>query len=186
MKPLRLSLALALFAAVAVRGQDPKGNEPPKAPEGWKTFTAKDRGYQFHIPADFKRHGTRSPTFKGSGASGRAQVDFFTLADGTVLTVTATNLSGPAVRNMKLDEAVKLMTDNFKEDGGTVAEPKDVTVGPLTGKEFTVTTAKDATRVIVFFVKGRTYMMSVASKDKDKLTGETADTFLKSLAVTGR
>jgi hypothetical protein len=185
-KLLPLSLVLALFAAVAVRGQDPKGNEPPKAPEGWKTFTAKDRSYQFLAPADVKRHGMRSPTFKGSGASGRAQVDYFTLADGTVLTVTATTLSGPAVKNMTLDEAVKLMTDNFKEDGGTVSEPKDVTVGSLAGKEFTVTTAKDATRVTVVFVKGRTYMLSVASKDKDKLAGETADTFLKSLVVGGK
>jgi len=185
-KPLRLSLVLALFATVAVRGQNPKDSEPPKAPEGWKTFTAKDRGYQFFVPAEVKRHGTRSPTFKGSGASGRAQVDYFTLADGTVLTVTATNLSGPAVRNMKLDEAVKLMTDNEKEGGGTVSEPKDVTVGPLAGKEYTITTPKDAMRVNLFFAKGRIYLMSIASKEKDKLTGETADTFLKSLVVAGR
>jgi len=184
---LRLTLALALVATVAtVRAQDAKTNEPPKAPDGWKLLTAKDRSYQFLAPTEVKRHGTRSPTFKGSGASGRAQVDFFTLADGTVLTVTATNLSGPAVRNMTLDEAVKLMTDNDKEGGGTVSEPKDVTAGPLAGKEYTVTTPKDAMRVDLFFVKGHIYLMSVAAKEKDKLTGETADTFLKSLVVTGK
>lgn len=189
MKLLRHSLVLALIAtAAAARAQDAKGtaHEPPKAPEGWKYFTAKDRGYRFLAPTEVKRRGTRSPTFKGSGASGRAQVDFFTLADGTVLTVTATNLSGSAVRNMTLDEAVKLMTDNDKEGGGTVSEPKDVTAGPLTGKEYTVTTSKDAMRVNLFFVKGRIYLLSVAAKDKDKLSGETADTFLKSLVVSGK
>jgi hypothetical protein len=187
-KFLRLSLVLALVVTVAAaRAQDAKGtgNEPPKAPDGWKYFTARDRSYRFLVPDDGK-HGTRDRTFKGSGASGRAQVDYFTLKGDTVLTVTATNLSGPAVRNMKLDDAVKQMIDNEKESGGTVSEPKDVTVGSLVGKEFTVTSPKDATRVNLFFVKGRTYLMSVAAKDKDKLTGETADTFLKSLIVTGK
>ena len=41
-------------------------------------------------------------------------------------------------------------------------------------------------RVNLFFVKGRIYLMSVAAKDKDKLTGDTADTFLKSLVVAGK
>src|SRR5712675_1934475 len=62
---LRLTLVLALIATVSTASaQDAKTNEPPKAPDGWKLFTAKDRGYQFLAPAEVKRHGTRSPTFK--------------------------------------------------------------------------------------------------------------------------
>jgi hypothetical protein len=184
----RTLLALAVCAAAAaLAGAQPPKDPPadaPKPPDGWKSVTAKDGTYQFFFPAQTQRSGTRERTFKRGGVNGRSQTNYCTLADGTTLTAEATNLAGPALKGMKINDVYNLLIDADKENGD-VTEPTEFAAGKLKGREYFVTFKDQSVRrTVLIVVKGRVYQMAVAGPSKDKTTTATADTFLKSLTVT--
>jgi len=188
-KLCRLSLFIILAASVAVAGaQDAKeaSSERPKAPEGWKYVVAKDNSYQFLFPTKTARTGTRERTMNTGGLSGRVQANYCTLRDGMTMTAEATNLSGAALKGLKIADVYKLVLDGEKKDGGEMSEPAEVMVGKLKGQEYTVTSPTSSRRSVLIVVKGRIYHLTVAAKDNAALTSPTADTFLKSLFVVAR
>jgi hypothetical protein len=77
---------------------------------------------------------------------------------------------------------------NADKAGGTdVAEPKEVVIGNLKGREYAFT--KDSLshrKVLVVTRGGRVYELAVGAADKAKTTNEAADTFLKSLVLVAK
>jgi hypothetical protein len=179
----RLSFVLLAVAAAGAAAQTPDPSAQPKAPDGWKYVVAQDGTYQFLFPTETKGSGSRQQTLKRGGVSGRSQVNYCQLADGTVLAVSATNLSGPALKGLKIGDVYNLMIDGDKEDATDVTEPKEIALGKLKGREYSFTKGQNKVRKVLLVVKGRVYELSAVAPDKDKTTAATADTFLKSLAL---
>jgi hypothetical protein len=165
---------------------DPKAppKTPPKAPDGWKYVESKDKSYQFLFPEKSARSGSRESSSRRAGLSLKQQINYAILADGTQLTMTASNMSGSALKGLTIGEVYKNSFEGLKEDNASVSEPKEVEVSGRKGKEVQIS-GKDGIeqRLVLLVVKGRMYEIVVASKDKAKLTGDPADTFLKSLFI---
>lgn len=182
---LRLLAPLAVLVgtfALSTAADDTK--TPPKAPDGWKYVESKDKTYQILFPEKTSRSGSRTSTSNRGGLSLKQQINYATLADGTQLTATVSNMSGSALKGLKIGDVYNNTFQGMKDDGGTVSEPKEFEIAGRKGKEvFHTTKDKTEERLVLLVVKGRTYELLVAAKDKEKLTGETADTFLKSLFI---
>ena len=117
-----------------------------------------------------KTRRSESSSLSIAGLSLKQQINYAALKDGTELTVTVTNMSGAALKGLTIGDVYKNTWDLMKEEGETVSEPKDFEIAGRKGKEVTHTT-KDGVegRLVLLVVKGRTYELSVAAKDKAKL-----------------
>ncbi|QEL15906.1 hypothetical protein PX52LOC_02842 [Limnoglobus roseus] len=173
-------LFVLLSALAVTAADDPK--MPPKAPDGWKYVESKDKAYQILMPTTTTRSGTRTSTSNRGGLSLKQQINYATLADGTQFSATAATMSGAALKGLTIGDVYKKMFEGMAADGGTVSEPKEFEIAGRKGKEV-FHTAKDKSeeRLVLLVGKNRIYEMLVVSKDKTKLTDETANTFLKSL-----
>jgi|GEM_PF-4054585 len=158
----------------------------PRAPEGWKYITAKDGSYQFLFPNETMNSGSREQTSRRAGLASRSQINYCTLKDGTGLVIAASNLSGPALRGLKIGDVYDMMIDGIKDGGNEVSEPKEVPIGNLKGREYIITKGTDIQRKVLLVVKGRVYEMTVLARDKEKTSNATADTFLKSLTLIAK
>jgi hypothetical protein len=179
-------LALVAASLAAARADEPKDTtaELPKAPDGWKYVASKDGTYQFLFPNESKGSGSREQTFRRSGLVGRVQSNYCVTKDDLALAIAATNLSGPALKGLKIGDVYDLMIGADKDAAKDVTDPKEVAVGQLKGREFYMTKGSMVFRKVLLVVKGRVYELTAGAPDKDKTTTDAADTFLKSLVVT--
>ncbi len=183
--------ALVLLAAAQdPPKQDPPKQEPPKdkaepktvkAPEGWLFVKPKDGLYRFLFPKDTKSKETSDRTFNAKDISGKSHISQCTLKDGRELAVVATDLRGPALKDMKIDDVYDLMYDADKEPGAKLSEPQEIQVGRLKGREHYVTKKGEAMRVVVVVVRGRVYQLVVSAPTKKETQDKIADTFVTSL-----
>jgi hypothetical protein len=172
--------SIGLFVlAIAVSAQTP--TEPPKAPTGWKVVQGGDGTYQFFFPAKTTRAGSRTRTIKTSKFSGTAQVTYALTKDGTQYTVEAVNVSGPALKGLKIGDLYDIMIESAKEGGATVSEPQEIQAGKLKGREIAVTKGADVRREAIFVIDNRLISLNIASKNKVVTTSDDATAFLKSL-----
>jgi hypothetical protein len=186
-RQLPVVAVLAAAAALAhAQAPTPSAAGVPKAPKGWKYIAAKDGSYQFLFPTDTPRQGSRERSFQRGDLRGKSQSNYCVLRDGTLLTVTVTDLDGAALQGLKVRQVYDILIDADKEGNNEVSEPQDVMLGQLKAKEYVVTDSRSVRRVVLSVGKGRVYQLSVAAANKAKTTGETADTFLKSLTVTSK
>jgi hypothetical protein len=167
--------------------QDPKPDapkwEPPPTPEGWKAVTSKDGAYLFAFPGTAPRTGTRDRNYTVRGVRERLQVNYCVLKDGTMLEVNAAILTGPGVKGVTVAEVIDGMIDAEKDDGFEVSAPKKVKIGEVEGREYRLVKDKLSRRTVFFFARPRLFLLNVAAEDPAKLDTETADTFLKSMAL---
>jgi hypothetical protein len=178
-----------LAVSVAVAGaQDPKDTpkDKPEAPAGWKYVDSKDGSYQFLFPAETKRAGTRTRTFRGGGLSGSAQTNYCSTKDNLALSISATNLSGASLKGLTIKDVYDKMIDADKEDklNTEVSEAKEFAIGKAKAREYYINNASgEVTRKVLYVVKNRVYELLVTAPTKDATAVEAADTFLKSLVI---
>jgi len=175
---------LLLSTAAVLAGDPPETKELPKPPAGWKYVESKDETYQFLFPAQTPRSGTRDRTYRSGRLSFRVQVNYCVSRDGLTFAAEALNLAGIGVKGLGAKDILKIIVDAEKMDGYDVTEPVEGTVGKLTGNQFYASKGGEARRVMLIGGRGRTYILSVAGKDKANVGGEDADTFLGSLVLT--
>jgi hypothetical protein len=178
----------ALLAAAQEPKQDPpKGDkEKPKvvkAPDGWRFVKPKDQSYAVLFPRDVDGQEQTERSFKQNGFIGKSQINSCTLKDGRELIVIGTTLSGPATKDLKINDVYDLFYDLDKEPGAKLSEPKEVPVGVRKGREHYVTKKTEVERNVVVVVRGRVYQLVVIAKTKEATQDKTADTFLTSLIL---
>jgi hypothetical protein len=184
---MRFSLVAAFgFFAVVLTLQAQTPTEGPTAPAGWKVVQSGDTTYQFFMPAKTTRAGSRTKTVKTAKFSGTAQVNYALTKDGTQYAVEALNLSGPALKGLKIGEIYDLMIEAAKENGAMVSDPEEIAAGTQKGREITVTKGADVRREAIFVVQNRLISLSVSSKNKAKTTSDEATAFLKSLSLLSK
>jgi hypothetical protein len=181
---LRFTAAVVTCAVLVnlIPADEPKW-EPPAPPQGWKSVASKDGTYYFALPDQRGRSGTREHTFTINRIRVRSQINYLLLRDGTQLEVEAAALSGAGIAGVKVADVIEAVVDGQRDDGFKVSDPKDVTIGEIKAKEYRLTKDNAARRMVVFVVKPRIYVMTVATEAADKLDSEMANNFLKSIVL---
>jgi hypothetical protein len=193
---LRRSLPVVAFALVLVlwvHAQEPKGDtgkdkkeapKPLKAPEGWKYVRSQDKSHAFLIPRNTQGEERSEGTFKAAGFAGKTATFVAHLPDGRTFVVVQTNLSGPATKDMKINDVYDLIYDADKSEKGTkISEPKEIQVGVRKGREYFVTEKGTVRRVVTVVVRGRVIQLAVEAEKRAQLMDKNCDTFLTSLVL---
>ncbi len=162
-------------------GDDPK--QPPVAPDGWEFVLPKDRTYQFLFPKDWKSVGNTSRKFTARGIRAEVLMNYCTLRDGTYFDVEGATLTGRGLSSLKIDDLYEIMLEGEKQQGITVGEPKETTIGNAKAREYRMRKGNTRGRGVLLVDKNRVFEMRVRSEDEAKLDSDQAQTFFQSFSI---
>jgi hypothetical protein len=143
----------------------------------------KDRTYQFLFPKDYRSLGYTSRKFKARGITAEVQLNYGTLRDDTFFELQGATFTGRGVSGLKVDDLYAIMLEGEKEQGFTVGESKDTTLGKNKAREYRMRKDNLRCRSVLTVVNKRVFEMRVASLDESKLDTDQANTFLQSLTI---
>jgi hypothetical protein len=174
-------LAVLVFCVLPARSlADDQG---PPAPEGWKWVLVKDRTYQFLYPKQYRSLGYTSRKFTARGIRAEVQVDYGTPQDGTIFELQGATLLGRGVSDLKDDDRYAIMLEGENQQGFTIGEAKEITLGKNKAREYRMHKNDLRCRSVMTVVNKRVFEMRVGSTDESKLDTDQANTFLQSLTI---
>jgi hypothetical protein len=177
---ITLSLTLAQAAA---QKDEPKKDDAPKPPAGWKEHSPRDGTYAVWIPEKTMRQSERERTSTVSGQKLKFNVLSVDVAGGPNYVVEEVIITPALVNKFKAGELADLFRDVVVADvGGKVTEDTDVKSGMVEGKEYRIE-GKSITKARVFVSGNRVLVLRVTGK-KEQVDGEGAKTFLDSGKLT--
>ena len=119
---------LALVFALGWLPATSSADHPP-APDGWQFMLPKDSTYQFLFPKDWRSRGNTSRKFTARGIRAEVLMNYCETRDDVFFDVEGATLTGRGVSSLKVDDMVEIMLEGERQQGFTVGEPKETTIG---------------------------------------------------------
>ena len=180
----RYLVALAICGGLVLQttAQDTKW-QPPPAPAGWKAVASNDGSYRFFVPQQVGRSGTRDRSISSRGTRLKLAINYYTLRTGQTLQVEVATLTGIGTRGLTGDNVLEGILDGMKGDGYTIGQPSETKVGNIKAREYRVSKDRSTQRMVMFVIKPRIFILSVAAATPALVEGDPANTFLSSLVM---
>ena len=178
-----MTRCLALGLVLCFLPSRTPADDPPAAPDGWEFVLPKDRTYQFLFPKGWKSKGNTSRKFTVRGIRAEVLMNYCTMRDDTFFDVEGATLTGRGLSDLKVDSLYEIMLEGERQQGFTVGEPKDATIGKSKAREYRMSKDKIRCRGVFFVDKKRVFMMRVCAADESKLDSDQANMFFQSFTI---
>jgi hypothetical protein len=173
---------LLCFLTDQSRGANP--GQPPAAPEGWKYVLSKDSTYQFLLPTNTRSIGWTSRKFTVRGIRAEVLMNYCTLRDDTTyFDVEGATLTGRGLSSLKLDDLYEIMLEGQRQQGYTIGEPKETTLGKIKAQEYRMRKGNMRCRAVLMVFKDRVIQMRVSAADEASLDSNQASTYFQSFSI---
>jgi hypothetical protein len=182
---MRLIAAL-LLASLLVGSSLHAADDPPKPPEGWKDYTAKDKSFTVWLPDDkAKPEEKLKVEVLKKGVSLRITTVAIEQKDGPRFEAGAVLVMpyGGDFAKLKSATRVQILRDFIVADSkGKLGDDTEVKQRRVPGREFFVQTENTIYRHRVFAFADRFFVVSVIGT-KEQVKSKEADTFLDSYKI---
>jgi HEAT repeat protein len=173
-----VSILLSLLIVVTVAWS---ADEPPP-PNGWTEYSPRDRSFTVWLPDKGGRKNERERTITGRGGIMKITLVEYRVNDGPTFHASSVRLPAQAAR-LRPSERLEIFRDAYVEDvKGKILMEKDVKVGNLSGKEYTIQTGRGLVRLRLF-VGGLHLYTAVAEGTKEQVEAKDAEVFLESFRL---
>ncbi len=110
-------------------------------------------------------------------------MNYCTLRDGTYFDVEGATLTGRGLGSLKIDDLYEIMLEGEKQQGITVGEPKETTIGNAKAREYRMRKGNTRGRAVLLVNKNRVFELRVRSEDESKLDSDQTKTFFQSFSI---
>jgi hypothetical protein len=110
-------------------------------------------------------------------------MNYCTLRDDTFFDVECATLTGRALSGLKVDDLYEVMLEGERQQGFTIGEPKETTIGKTKAREYRLRKENTRCRGVLLVDKNRVFEMRVCAADESKLDSELANTFFQSFSI---
>ena len=177
----RVFLSLVLVTISSLSAADPVDPKvPPAPPEGWKEFSPKDKSFSVWLPDKGGKRTERERNVVIRRTRIRVNVVAIESNDGPTYTASTYIFPPTFLRRTPMQEKIEIIRDAYvKEVTGKITAEKEIKLGVVPGREYTIKTGQGMCQLRVFTAGSRMYLAVVTGTEKE-IASKDAKTFLES------
>jgi hypothetical protein len=171
-------ILLGLTLPLTVTAGDKEKVTPP--PPGWIEFSPRDKSFSVWLPDKGGKRSERERTMNVRTMRLKINIIQLEMNGGPTYNAGTVILPLALARKIPNQERIEIFRDAFvKEVTGKIDKEKEITLGPVKGREYQITTGRGPAVLRLFSAGSRIYRLMVIGS-KDQVEGKDAETFLNS------